>query len=274
MRVAAPLASGFVVYLLGLAGSLYAFYKAKTSFEKGRKITGICALLIFFTVGSWFIIDSAQPGLTSLKNDQPVNSPIGEAKGLYPGRVVWVWNPDATNENCTLSHNGDGTGDESDDGWFLDKNNNQQVIDKMLSEILLTLTSTESDVDAWDALFKYFNKTKNGLEETGYSAGEKIFIKINATSSWGKGELWGNITNDNKKVENPNYAIAETSPHLVLSVLRQLINVCNINQSSIYVGDPMKHLYDHSFNKWHGEFPNVHYIAYEGGFGREELCIL
>ncbi len=25
--------------------------------------------------------------------------PIGVAKGLYPGRVVWVQNDDATNEN-------------------------------------------------------------------------------------------------------------------------------------------------------------------------------
>jgi hypothetical protein len=26
------------------------------------------------------------------------NQPFGEAKGINPGRVVWVWNPDATNE--------------------------------------------------------------------------------------------------------------------------------------------------------------------------------
>jgi hypothetical protein len=271
MRVAAPLASGFVIYLLGLAGSIYTFYHAKISFEKGRKISGIVSLLAFLAVGSWFITDSAQPGQTAIKDEQPVNSPIGEPQGIFPGRVVWVWNPDATNENCTLSYNGDGIGDKNDDGWFLDKNNNQDVVDEMLSEVLQTLTSTESDLNAWDALFTYFNKTKHGLDDRGYSAGEKIFIKINATSSWGKGEEWGNITADNKKVENQYYAIAETSPHLVLSVLRQLITVCNISQSSIYVGDPMKHLYDHSYNKWHSEFPDVHYMTYDGGLGRERV---
>jgi len=271
IKVAAPLASGFVIYLLGLTGSLYAFYKAKISFENGRKLTGVCSILVFLIVGSWFIIDSAQPGLTMQKDDQPVNDPIGEATGLFPGRVVWVWNPESTNENCTLSYDGNGIGDENDDGWFLDKNNNQEVIDGMLSEVLQSLTSTESDIEAWDALFNYFNKSRHGVEEKGYVEGEKIFIKTNATSSWGKGEEWGNISNENKKIENQYYAIAETSPHLVLSVLRQLINVFGINQASIYVGDPMKHLYDHCYDKWHAEFPSVHYIAYEGGLGREEV---
>jgi hypothetical protein len=201
MRVAAPVASGFVLYLLGLLGSLYAFYKAKISFASGRKISGFIALGIFLTLGFWSLIDSAREGLTASKNDQSVNSPIGEATGIFPGRVVWVWNPEATNENCTLSYNGDGIGDANDDGWFLDKNNNQEVIDDMLSEVLRTLTSTESDFAAWDALFKYFNLEKHGVEERGYAAGEKIFIKTNATSSWGKGETWGNITSGNRKVE-------------------------------------------------------------------------
>jgi len=271
IRATAPLASGFVVYLLGLAGSFYAFYKAKTSFESGRRISGIFALVVFFASAFWLLIESAGPGQAKPAADQPVNTPIGEAKGLFPGRVVWVWNPDATNENCTLSYNGDGIGDQNDDGWFLDKNNNQAVIDDMLSKVLQTLTSTTDDLTAWNDLFKYFNSSRRGMENTGYSEGEKIFIKTNATSSWGKGQDWGNITNDNRKVENQYYAIAETSPHLVLSVLRQLINVCGIEQSSIYVGDPMKYLYDHCFDKWHGEFPDVHYIAYEGGLGREAV---
>ncbi len=271
MRVAAPIASGFVLYLLGITGSFYAFYKAKISFANGRKITGIVSLGICLALGFWSLIDSAREGITAANEDQPVNSPIGVANGLFPGRVVWVWNPQATNENCTLLYNGDGIGDENDDGWFLNKNNNQEVIDDMLAEVIKKLTEKETDVEAWDALFKYFNQVKHGLEEKGYSSGEKIFIKVNATSSWGKGEDWGNITADNKKKENQYYAIAETSPQLVLSVLKQLITACGIDQSSIYVGDPMKHIYDHSYNLWSKEFPNVHYVAYEGGFGREQV---
>jgi len=271
IKATAPLASGFIIYLLGLTASLTAFYKAKISFENGRKLTGAFALLFLLTFSILFLKGSAEPGLAKSIIDQAVNMPVGEATGLFPGRVVWVWNPDATNENCTLSYNGDGIGDQNDDGWFLDKNNNQQVIDEMLSQVLQTLTSTDANRSAWEALFKYFNRTRHGLEDTGYSAGEKIFIKINATSSWGRGQPWGNITNDNKKTENNYYAIAETSPHLVLSVLRQLINSCGIKQSAIYVGDPMKYLYNHCYDKWSAEFPNVHYIAFEGGLGREAV---
>ena len=35
------------------------------------------------------------------------NVPIGEAKGIFPGWVVWVYNPYTTNENCTNSSHSD-----------------------------------------------------------------------------------------------------------------------------------------------------------------------
>ena len=31
--------------------------------------------------------------------DDSPNQPFGRALGINPGRVVWSWNPDATNEN-------------------------------------------------------------------------------------------------------------------------------------------------------------------------------
>ena len=87
------------------------------------------------------------------KNDlevvTPLN-PIGEAKGIFPGRVVWIWDSTSTNKNCANSYNRDGVADNNDDGWFLDKNNSQEVIDQMLSNGLLTLTETDSLKDAWE----------------------------------------------------------------------------------------------------------------------------
>ena len=58
IKVTAPLASGFVVYLLGLAGSILAFYKAKTSFENRKRFTGIFALLVLLAV-FWQIFRTA-----------------------------------------------------------------------------------------------------------------------------------------------------------------------------------------------------------------------
>lgn len=269
MQVAAPLASSFVAYLLGLTAVVALLRKArKCCIETRYVLTGVF-LVAGLLAGIWTLSQFERPaGAVQLASPQPPNEPIGEAQGIYPGRVVWFWDPDATNENCTNSHNGDGFANENDDGWFLDKNNDQAVIDNMLSGVLRNLTGESTDLAAWDVLFKYFNLTKHGYQNTGYTTGEKIFIKINATSTYGKGQPWGNITDDYDIVENNAYGIAETSPHLVLSTLRQLINVCGISQEDISAGDPLRLLYNHCYDKWHDEFPDVQYIAHEEGGGR------
>ena len=103
------------------------------------------------------------------------NQPMGQAVGIFPGRVVWVHNPDATNENCDPMEEGN--------SYFEPKNNNQDVIDQMLSQAIQSLTGKTSDSVAWDAIFKFHNNTR-GKGEVGYQAGEKVFIKMNATSAW------------------------------------------------------------------------------------------
>jgi hypothetical protein len=59
----------------------------------------------------------------------------------------------------------------------------------------------------------------------------------------------------------------------VRAVLRQLVNVVGVAQSDIYIGDPMKHIYKHLYDVWHGEFPNVHYLDNSGytNLGREKV---
>ncbi len=271
MRVAAPLASGFVLWILGLAGSITAFSRMKSMFAQSSYLRGILFLII--GVGFTFLTLS-QSSLDTFADTQDevviANNPIGDAKGINPGRVVWVWNPDATNENCTNSYNGDGVGNDYDDGWFLNKNNNQVEIDKMLSASILELTGERNDYEAWDKMFRYFNENKYNIS-SGYEGGQTVFIKTNATSTWGYGYTWGNITSDFNKNENNYYAIAETSPQLILSLLRQLINVYGIPEEMISVGDPMKFLYNHCYDLWHSEFPNVHYVQQISGSGREQV---
>jgi len=72
-------------------------------------------------------------------------------------------------------------------------------------------------------------------------------------------------------MRNRYYGMSETSPHLILSLLRQLINIYGIPKENISVGDPLKHLYNNSFDRWYKEFPNVHCVANKGGMGREEV---
>ncbi len=269
MRAAAPLASGFVLYITGLLSGLFAYRQARLQLQRGHLARGI--LFVLASALSLLIVarDSASPSQAAAVINYSPNNPVGEAKGIYPGRVVWVWDADATNENCTNTYNGDGVGDENDDGYFLDKNTDQQVVDKMVSRSLKELTGAATDSAAWDSLFLYFNRKKYGGSSKSYQSGEKIFIKINATSTWGKGQFWGNINDNYDKMENQFYAISETSPQVVLSVLRQLIDAYGVAQENIFVGDPMKYLYNHCYDKWHAEFPDVHYIAQETDKGRE-----
>jgi hypothetical protein len=240
---------------MGLAGSVVAFRKARRNFLRARYVVGIMfvSLSVSFI---WLAMSHTAPKIV-LAAPQPANAPMGIAQGICPGRVVWVHDANATNENCTNTYT------PVEDGWFLPKNNNQTVIDKMVSQMIRSLTGENSDEDAWDALFKNFNRTK-GRGNAGYIPGQKIMIKTNFTSAWGWGSEWPNINStDYSIVKNSNYGIAETSPEVVLAFLRQLVNVYGVRQQDISVGDPLKHLYKHTYDLLHKEFPNVVYIDHQ-----------
>jgi len=204
----------------------------------------------------WLAMSHTTPKIV-LAESQPVNAPMGIAQGICPGRVVWVHDANATNEDCNNTYT------PVEDGWFLPKNNNQTVIDKMVSQMIRSLTGENSDEVAWDALFKNFNRTK-GRGNAGYIPGQKIMIKTNFTAAWGWDTAWPNINStDYSIVKNDWYGIAETSPQVVLAFLRQLVNVYGIRQQDISVGDPLKHIYKHTYDLLHAEFPDVIYIDHQ-----------
>ena len=249
MKAAAPAASGFLIYLGGLLVSTFGVAKVRRRFQQ-KKFALVMLFMAIGLIGSLFVTGStsSEALATYYHEDLKPNAPIGEAKGIFPGRVVWAWDPDATNEKCTNDRN-------KDDGWFLPKNNNQEVIDRMLSESIRTLTGTKTDLEAWDAVFRYNNRLQ-GKGDVGYQEGEIIYIKINATSSWG-----GNYDEKTLAIKkNNNYGIAETNPHLVLAVLRQLVNVVGVDAQDIYIGDPLKHVYQHCYDLWTAEFPTINVL--------------
>jgi hypothetical protein len=183
------------------------------------------------------------------------NQPIGEAKGIMPGRVVWVHNPDATNENCSPEVYGD--------GYFLDKNADQDLIDEMLSTAILKVTDKTSEEEAWSSIFKYFN-INHDKGEVGYSTGEKIFIKVNAVHAW--------TTNNDLSIRNDaSYGNVDTSPQVILSVLRQLINKAGVPEEDIYIADPYTQIFKHVYEKLSADFPGVHYMSKSDVPLREQL---
>ena len=164
-RVAFPFASGFVAWLVGLTGCAVAFRKARLSFARRRYILAL--LCIAVSVGAIWLTVSVTGEKLVLAEPQPANEPIGEAKGIHPGRVVWVHDPDATDW--------EGPGD----GHPWESNHTDPArVRQMMSRAIRELTGETSDGAAWDRLFRYHNKMR-GKGNVGYKPGEKIVIKVN-----------------------------------------------------------------------------------------------
>ena len=243
MKAAAPLASSFVTYLLGITSASFLFKKARQRLYQARYKFAFIFLLVGLIAGAWTIVSTTATSLAADNDPQPPqtpNEPIGVGKGIFPGRVVWIHDPDATDENCSNS---------SGDYWYMDDNTDQDVVSEMLSSGIQQLTGKTSDAAAWDALFKYFNNN-HGNGNVGYTSGEKIAIKIN-------------LNGINNYPQDPNI---NTSPQICYSILDQLVNVAGVAEADISIGDPNCSMNDATYNKCHGAFPNVTYWG--SGSGR------
>jgi len=262
MKVAAPIASTFVVYITGLAATMFSLRKAREYFRKSRYVLAAVLVMAGIAGGLFMVSNTCTKTFASFtarrmptgQIDSP-NKPIGIAKGIFPGRVVWVHNASAVDQNASVGWPGS--------AWDVRENMDQDAVDKMLSAALDSLTGQASDSAAWGALFRYYNSA-HGKGAVGYSKGEKVFIKTNATSA-----MHFDTTNLAATVY---YYVSETSLASVLAVLRQLVYTVGVEQSDIYVGDPMKHIYKSLYDVWYGEFPNVHYLDHNGytNLGREK----
>ncbi len=265
MRVAAPLMSGFVIYLLSIAGSLVAFRKARNLIARSRftaaglvTLAAIAAMAVSLTKGDKDIYAS---GITSFGPDDGPNQPFGVARGVNPGRVVWVWNPEATNENCISCF-------DTQDWFFKPENTNPSITGKMVRDAITSLTGKKTIPDAWDVLFRYHNHNKYN-KKRGYKKGEKILIKINqGTSRLGltkeekeKGFYYPTTLKPGEERRRTIFGATEAGPYIVLELLRELVNEMNIDQADIIVGDPMTDICGHNYEVWHGEFPNVIYTG-------------
>lgn len=265
MRATAPFMSAFVLYILSLVGGIVALKKSIKNFsllQYGYAFLFLIFAGMLFLTADIFINRQAFARNTVLRSGEfTPNAPVGTAQGILPGRVVWVWNEHATNENCTNTSNGNGVIDINDDGWFMQKNNNSAVIDSMVSRALLSITGASSEAQSWDQIFRYFNM-KNGNGNIGYTAGEKIFIKINATSAYGglQGQkYYADLSRNDNLTINP--FAAETNPYIVLSILRQLVHNANVPEYLIYVGDPARNIYKEHYELWRSEFPTINYLG-------------
>ena len=241
MRVAAPIMSGFVIWLISLAGSIAAFRKAKQNFLRSQYLYGIVFLLIALSCS--LFVTSRQNSIASSKSNVEwiiiPNQPFGIAKGIFPGRVVWVHDPAVASWDGTTGN------------WWDEKVVSQPETDKMLKESLTSLTGEKSEKKAWTALFGYFN-SKHGLKNLNYQPGQKIAVKINTNNTYSH--------EDSPEIN--------ATPQMVLSLLKSLVNEAGVPQENITVFDASRFITDNIFIKCHAAFPGIVFVDNVGGDGR------
>ncbi|HTQ30890.1 MAG TPA: DUF362 domain-containing protein [Opitutaceae bacterium] len=170
----------------------------------------------------------------------PSNSPVGTARGIFPGRVVWMRDLAATpwKGDINASH-----------WWDSATGVNQEVVDRMLSRSLQALTGVTSDAAAWQKLFAHFNSTHQ-RGDAGYRPGEMVALKINCNNAYA-----GYGDNDNQ---------IDAAPQSVLAMLRQLVNQAGVPQKNIVVCEAIRVIPDHLYQPCHAEFPDVLWMDSKG----------
>jgi hypothetical protein len=241
MRAAAPLMSSFVIYLLTFFGSACAFRKAGKSFNRGRYIAMAMFLVIAVACSVLFFGNKIEELYARAVHVSKIetNQPIGVERGIFPGRVVWVHNPDVAKWDGT---NGN---------WWDDANTSQTETDKMVPAAITLLTGEKNQSKAWDVLFRYFNKSKKNKDE-GYLAHQKIAIKINENNTYSHAD-------DNE---------LNASPQMVLALVRSLVKDAGVPQKNITVFDASRFITNNVFNKCHAEFTDVVFVDNTGNDGR------
>ena len=169
------------------------------------------------------------------------NQPLGEGKGINPGRVAWIHNP------------GVASWDGRTGLWVEDRWNNQQKADDMIREAIIQLTGETTAQKAWKALFCHFNK-EHGKGSRGYKKGEKITVKLNM----------------NNAITHHDTIELNSSPFVTLALVRSMVRDGRIREQDIVLCEPSRAITDSIYNKVHREFPKVVFIDNIGGDGRQK----
>ncbi len=260
-KVAQPLAAGFIAWLLGLAGSTLIIRRAHRLFQRKRYVVGaICfatAILLYFITLSDTrdVAASAVNFVASSPADfvptDPANSPMGTGKGIHPGRVVWIYDSELCDQGSKSGF------------WWEDQRTDPIVARRMMTLALLNLTGIADQVEAWDSLFKYFNRTHYDQNDVGYQAGDKIAIKVNNIFS-----RYYDWTSDVSQENRP-------CPQMVHALLWQLVNMAGVPEEDITLYDCIFYHGDPVYKYCHADFPGVRWAegdatdrgGYESGPG-------
>lgn len=246
-QTAFPIASGFVLWLVGIATSLFFFRRAQERMRQARYALGVASFAVaILALGVTYIGTPAEYAVAATRSpfiplDAP-NDPVGKARGIHPGRVTWDHQPQAT------------SWDGENGYWWEAENTNHEIVASMLSRSLQSLAGKSNDQAAWQALFEDFN-VRRGKGPVGYQPGEQIAIKLNL-----------NQARSYKHPENALYP----SPQMVLALLRQLVKVAGVPPAQIVLYDITKYFPETLLNPIQAAYPGVRCVDWEGGAGRQQ----
>ncbi|MEM0466260.1 MAG: DUF362 domain-containing protein [Candidatus Thermoplasmatota archaeon] len=242
-QVSLSIAVSYLAFWSLLVSELFLWFRyVKIKIAAVVPVVLASSVVICSVSGGVFAAGLFSQNMTQTTAWKPVpNEPLGVGQGLHPGRVVWVWNPDATKTRLTGY-------------WWNPENNNQSAINTMLSSGIQHLAGKSNDAGAWDSLFRFFNQ-KHGFGDVGYAPGEKIAIKINLNNCW---ELY---LNPYPRRDNQ----LDASPYVVAALLHQLVNVVGAAQEDITVFDASRCMANWFYDLVAPLYPNVHYVDAQGG---------
>jgi len=256
-RIAFPLAASFVTWTLAILGSAFAWRKRFTHMVSPWKaLIWTTAALVFAGLAIALV-----PMFHAIAGTNPPHDPLGTARGIFPGRVAWVYAPQATSW----------AGFTSPEPWWQTNHTDLAVVEEMMSKVVRSTGGGNSDAAAWDAIFKYFNQN-HGKGARGYQAGEKIAIKINLTTCNARGGTYyvNTSTTYEKQTHGTDHWMntIDNSPQMLLALLRHLVYTVGVAQTNISLGDPTGNFPQYMWNMLHPEFPQVGYFDNFGGKGR------
>jgi len=243
-RAAFPLASGFAIWLTASICSIVAGRRLRRALLHYRYAAAAVCAVAALTVAGWFLrpIRSSAAEIATRYDFAPQdrNRPLGIARGIYPGRVVWAHDPGAAHWSGALN--------STSDTWWSDSNTDQDRVGAMLAATLKKLTGAASDEQAWQAIFEYYNRSSRGFPNRGYQAGEIVAVKVNLNNSSATGP--GNIVN--------------VSPQVALATVRQLVNRAHVPPGDIIVYEARRIIYPALLTKIWSEFKDVRFVQESG----------
>lgn len=251
-QAAFPVASGFVAWLIAVGGSIVALSRARRCLAQSRYVA--FAVLAVAAVAAMWMAHSATSQSVISAEDLAPNAPVGVAKGVNPGRVVWVHDPEATDWD------GPGHGH-----WWESSHTSQAVVEKMMDRAVRALAGQKQSTAAWDKLFRHFNRTR-GKGDVGYRPGQKVVVKVNyvgCIGAWRRSKVTGV---EQYNLRNADYM--NTSPQMIVALLRQLTGHAGVKQADVTVGDTLCYFPNEFYEMCRKEFPQVRYLDYVGAFGR------